>query len=128
MAAGTGGPAARADPRRLYSVVITPGPVPDDFTENLAEAEACRIRYGRPRSVNPSGSRPHATYTQPYLCGTPATVIERLREFHQAEIGRPDLSFSGPGLPLVSNRRDMELFAAEVLPAERALSDDVVPA
>lgn len=81
-------------------MVITPSAVPDGFTP----------------------------YTQPYLCGTPASVIERIRELHQAEIGRLDVSFSGLGLPLASGRRDMELFAAEVLPAVHASSDDVVPA
>ncbi|MGW1562597.1 hypothetical protein ACWCQ1_39750 [Streptomyces sp. NPDC002144] len=55
-------------------------------------------------------------------------MIKRFRELHQAETGRLDLSFSGLGLPLDLGRRDMELSAAEVLPAVRAVSDDTVPA
>ncbi|MER5521719.1 hypothetical protein ABT404_14900 [Streptomyces hyaluromycini] len=57
---------------------------------------------------------------------TPSAVPDATQNF--AEIGRLDLSFCGPGLPLASDRRGMELFAAEALPAVHALSDDVVPA
>jgi alkanesulfonate monooxygenase SsuD/methylene tetrahydromethanopterin reductase-like flavin-dependent oxidoreductase (luciferase family) len=67
-------------------------------------------------------------YAPPVFCGSPATVIEQMRGFYQAGVGQIDLTLNGMGLPRDVGRRNMELFAAEVLPAVRAFSDDVVPA
>jgi alkanesulfonate monooxygenase SsuD/methylene tetrahydromethanopterin reductase-like flavin-dependent oxidoreductase (luciferase family) len=67
-----------------------------------------------------------AEFAPPLFCGSPATVIEQLKDFHDAGVGKVDLTFSGLGLPREHARKSMELFASEVLPAVHEFSDDVV--
>jgi alkanesulfonate monooxygenase SsuD/methylene tetrahydromethanopterin reductase-like flavin-dependent oxidoreductase (luciferase family) len=65
-------------------------------------------------------------HVPPAFCGSPATVIEQLRQFYDAGVGHIDLTLTGLGLSHDVSRRNMELFATEVLPAVRRFSDDVV--
>jgi alkanesulfonate monooxygenase SsuD/methylene tetrahydromethanopterin reductase-like flavin-dependent oxidoreductase (luciferase family) len=66
------------------------------------------------------------TFKPPLLCGSPATVIEQLRKFHHAGVGKVDLTFNGLGLPRELARQSMKRFAAEVLPAVHEFADDTV--
>jgi alkanesulfonate monooxygenase SsuD/methylene tetrahydromethanopterin reductase-like flavin-dependent oxidoreductase (luciferase family) len=87
-------------------------------TDEQALADVSGHGYG---SVDLTG-----TFRPPVFCGSPVTVIEQLREFHRAGVGKVDLAFSGLGLPRDLARKSMELFAAEVLPAVHEFADDTV--
>jgi alkanesulfonate monooxygenase SsuD/methylene tetrahydromethanopterin reductase-like flavin-dependent oxidoreductase (luciferase family) len=57
----------------------------------------------------------------PALCGSPETVLAQLAAFSDAGIGSVDLSLTGLGLPAELGSANLELFAAEVLPAAQKL-------
>lgn len=60
------------------------------------------------------------------LCGSPATVIERLRDVHDAGVDQVDLTFNGLGLPHALVRNSLQRFAADVLPAVHSFSHESV--
>lgn len=62
-------------------------------------------------------------YQLPLFCGSPETVIAQLKEYRDIGVGKIDLTFGGIGLPRDLARRNLELFAAEVLPAVHAFED-----
>jgi alkanesulfonate monooxygenase SsuD/methylene tetrahydromethanopterin reductase-like flavin-dependent oxidoreductase (luciferase family) len=87
-------------------------------TDEQALADVSCHGYG---SVDLTGM-----FRPPLFCGSPATVIEQLRDFHRAGVGKVDLTFSGLGLTRDLAGTSMELFAAEVLPAVHEFADDTV--
>jgi alkanesulfonate monooxygenase SsuD/methylene tetrahydromethanopterin reductase-like flavin-dependent oxidoreductase (luciferase family) len=60
----------------------------------------------------------------PRFIGTPEQVLESIREYHALGVGAIDFSFGGFGLPLEMARKNLELFAAEVLPEVHKLPID----
>ncbi|HWI74696.1 MAG TPA: LLM class flavin-dependent oxidoreductase [Baekduia sp.] len=111
-------------------------------TDEQAEAEAARHGFGdasvhfvpRAEGMGAALGEVFRNYsfkgitTKPRFCGSPESVIAQLREFNDLGVGRVDLTFSGSGLPHELGRRNLELFAAEVLPAIRAFEPAEVAA
>ena len=61
----------------------------------------------------------------PRFIGTPDQVLEGIREYHALGVGAIDFSFGGFGLPADLARKNLELFAREVLPEVHKLSNDI---
>lgn len=121
-------------------------------TDEQALADVTRFEYGNIKRLFQPGSQLSATatmeavtgsfqnaapsqlrqltgeFTPPMFCGSPATVIEQLEKFHDAGVGKVDLTFSGLGLPREYGRKSMELFASQVLPAVHDFTDEPVRA
>lgn len=57
----------------------------------------------------------------PHFCGSPATVLEQIRRYHEAGVGTIDFGFRVRGMWHEESRRSLELFAREVLPAVHKL-------
>ena len=88
----------------------------------MAEAVTGSFQGTAPSALRTLGGE----YRRPIFCGSPGTVVAQLRGFHDIGVGRVDLTFGGLGLPADLTRRNLELFAAEVLPAVHAFDDAVV--
>lgn len=58
---------------------------------------------------------------RPFLCGSPATVIDQIGELRAAGVGAMDISFLWPGLSYEQQLESMERFARDVLPRIRDL-------
>jgi alkanesulfonate monooxygenase SsuD/methylene tetrahydromethanopterin reductase-like flavin-dependent oxidoreductase (luciferase family) len=103
-------------------------------TDDEAAETAAQRGYGDPQRVfTPRGQGTgqavgeiFGTYdfkgvtATPEFCGAPDSVIAQLREYFDAGVGRVDLIFGGSGLPHELAKRNLELFASEVLPSVRA--------
>ena len=59
--------------------------------------------------------------TRPFLCGSPATVIDQIGELREAGVGAMDISFLWAGLSYEQQLESMERFARDVLPRVRDL-------
>jgi alkanesulfonate monooxygenase SsuD/methylene tetrahydromethanopterin reductase-like flavin-dependent oxidoreductase (luciferase family) len=65
------------------------------------------------------------SWGMPRFIGTPEQVFESIRQYHALGVGAIDFSFGGFGLPIELARKNLELFAAEVLPEVHKLPTDV---
>jgi alkanesulfonate monooxygenase SsuD/methylene tetrahydromethanopterin reductase-like flavin-dependent oxidoreductase (luciferase family) len=77
------------------------------------------------RGPRPPGhiDTPESLQGRMLFCGSPDTVVERLREFHEATgVGVVDLIFSGGQTDPSDVRRSIELFGREVLPRIRTFA------
>jgi alkanesulfonate monooxygenase SsuD/methylene tetrahydromethanopterin reductase-like flavin-dependent oxidoreductase (luciferase family) len=78
---------------------------------------------GLPNGRHGQGNRREEPQPRMLFAGSPDTVVERMRAFHeQTGVGVIDLMFSAGQIPPDDVRRSIELFGLEVLPRVRELA------
>jgi len=60
-------------------------------------------------------------FDRPFLCGSPATVIDQIGALREAGVGVMDIAFAWPGLTYEQQLESTERFARDVLPHIRSL-------
>jgi len=60
-------------------------------------------------------------FDRPFLCGSPATVLDQIGALREAGVGLMDIAFVWPGLSYEQQIESMERFASDVMPQVRGM-------
>jgi len=82
------------------------------LARHMSEAVTKSLRESPPEKLE---------FDKPFLCGSPATVVDQIGALREAGVGAMDIAFLWPGLSYQQQLEAMERFASDVLPHVRSL-------